>query len=340
MQRGRTKSERLAQEQIRIQVVRRVLAGEKVPELARILGYPRQTIYRWVSDCREGGEAALRASKASGAQAKLSKNQVVRLAKLIRSKNPLQLGFAFALWTRDMIRELIRREFGIKMAVRSVGNLLHRLGFSAQRPLKRAYEQNPQAVAKWVRTEYPRIRREAQARKANIFFGDESGIRSDYHSGTTWGPRGKTPIVARTGKRVSCNMLSAVSARGKMRFMIRQGTVGATVFIGFLKRLLHGERKPIYLIVDGHSSHKAKQTSRFVASTKGKLRMYFLPGYAPEINPDELVWAHVKHHRIGRQSVQDAADLTAKVYSALRRLQQRPHIVRSFFRKATTLYAA
>ena len=339
MKRGLTKSERLARESIREQVVQRVLAGEAPSDLARILGYPKQTIHRWVSRYRAGGESALRSTKALGAAEKLTEKQTAWIAATLVSKNPAELQFPFALWTRDMVRELIKRRFGVSMALTSVGNLLHRLGFTVQRPLLRAYERNPIAVEHWLKVEYPTIR--AQARKARgiMFFADESGIRSDYHSGATWAPRGKTPIVLRTGKRVSCNILSAVSSRGVLRFMVKEGGVGAAVFIQFLKRLMHGTTRPIFLIVDGHPSHRAKMTIRFIESLNGRIRLFFLPGYSPDLNPDELVWREIKSHDIGRQSLEDAGELTTKVCSALRRLQHKPETVRSFFAMPTTRYA-
>lgn len=339
MNRGRTKAERLAQEPIRLHVVQRVLAGESVSDLSRILGYARQTIHRWVSAYEVGGKDALCATKASGATAKLTKKQTDWLAKTLLTKNPAQLQFPFALWTREIVRELIKRRFRVTMALTSVGNLLRRLGFSVQRPLMRAYERNPQAVRRWLEVEYPEIRAQAKRARGVIFFEDESGIRSDYHSGTTWAPRGKTPIVTRTGKRVSCNMLSAVSARGELRFMVRRGGVGAAVFIQFLKRLMYGVKTPIFLIVDGHPSHRAKMTQRYIESLKGKLRLFFLPGYSPDLNPDELVWRHVKHHDIGRQLLTDADELMSKVHASLRGLQHRPEIVRSFFTMPATCYA-
>jgi transposase len=339
MKRGRTKAERLAQEPIRMQVVQRVLAGESISDLSSILGYARQTIHRWVSMYEVGGKSALRSTKAIGATTKLTEKQAAWITATLISKNPAQLKFPFALWTREIVRELIRRRFGVSMALTSVGNLLRRLGFTVQRPLIRAYERNPVAVERWLKVDYPAIRAQAKEARGIIFFGDESGIRSDYHSGATWAPRGKTPTVLRTGKRVSCNMLSAVSARGELRFMVRKGGVGAAVFIQFIKRLMHGVTRPIFLIVDGHPSHRAKMTKRFVESLNGKLRLFFLPGYSPDLNPDELVWRQIKHHDIGRQLLEDADELTSKVYRALRCLQRRPETVRSFFATPTTCYA-
>ena len=225
MNRGRTKEERLAQEAIRPQVVKRIVAGESISELARMMGYARQTLHRWFAEYEAGGMQALESTKASGAVAKLTAKQTEWLVKTLSSKNPAQMQFPIALWTREIICELIKRRFGVSMALTSVGKLMRRLGFSVQRPLMRAYERNPEAVTHWLETRYPDIQEMAKKHRAAIFFGDESGIRSDFHSGTTWAPRGQTPVVERTGKRIRCNMLSAISARGEMRFMVTKGLV-------------------------------------------------------------------------------------------------------------------
>jgi hypothetical protein len=172
----------------------------------------------------------------------------------------------------------------------SVGRLLRTMGLSPQRPLHRAYQQNPEAVQRWKDEEFPAIRATAKAEGATIYFADEAGIRSDYHSGTTWAPVGKTPVVRNTGARYSVNMISAISVQGALRFTVREGTVNAGVFIDFCKRLLHDSDGPVYVVVDGHPSHRAKITTKFVASTDGRLKLFFLPGYSPELNPDEWVW--------------------------------------------------
>lgn len=172
------------------------------------------------------------------------------------SNDPRQLSFEFALWTREMIQELILREFEMAMSLSSAGRLLKTIGLSPQRPLHRAYQQDPDAVQRWKTVEFPAIRAQAKKGGAIIYFADEAGIRSDYHSGTTWAPIGQTPVVRGTGARYSVNMLSAVSAQGKLRFMVHEGTVNSQVFIGFCQRLLRDAGSPVYLIVDGHSSHK------------------------------------------------------------------------------------
>ena len=230
-----------------------------------------------------------------------------------------------------MVRQVIRREFEVALCVVSVGRLLRTMGLSPQRPLYRAYQQNPEAVDRWKEEQFPAIRKQAKAEGATIYFADEAGIRSDYHAGTTWAPIGRTPVVKATGARFSLNMLSAVSAQGALRFMVHEGTVNATVFIDFCRRLLRDHPGPVYLVVDGHPAHRARATTEFVASTQSRLRLFLLPGYSPELNPDEWVWKNVKHDRTGKTTVTSKDDLKATVISALRRLQKLPALVRGFF---------
>jgi transposase len=256
---------------------------------------------------------------------------MARLYALIAGQDPRQLQFEFALWTREMVREVIRREFKVALSVVSVGRLLRKLGLSPQRPLHRAYQQDPAAVERWKREAYPAIRAEAEAAGAVIYFADEAGVRSDYHAGTTWSPVGQTPVVKNTGSRFSVNMISAVSAKGALRFAVYEGNTNAATFIDFCKRLMHDAAGPVYLVVDGHPAHRATATKEFTASTGGQLRLIFLPGYSPELNPDEWVWKNVKHDRIGKTGVASKEDLESKAIGALRRLQKRPSLVRAFF---------
>jgi hypothetical protein len=185
-------------------------------------------------------------------------------------KNPQQLEFDFGLWTRKMVAELVMSRFNVDLSLVSVGRLLRRMGMSPQRPIVRAYEQNPEAVLRWKTEEYPTIRAEAAAQGASVFFADEAGIRSDYHSGTTWAPVGKTPVVYGTGNRVSVNMASAVSTQGALHFMLFEGNSNAVTFIEFLEKLLHDIEGKIFLIVDGAPAHKAKAVAEFVKSTEGR----------------------------------------------------------------------
>jgi len=326
-------------ETMRCGAVARVAAGESPEAVAAGLGINRRTIYRWLSSYHYGGDDAIKAKPVPGAPRKLNDKQLAKLARLIRGQTPLQLKFEFALWTLAIIRELIRREFGVGLSEVSVGRLMKRLGFSPQRPLYRAWQQDSALVERWRAQDYPRIAARAKREKALIFFADESGIRSDHHAGTTWAPIGQTPVVKATGARYGFNMISAVNGLGHFRFMTVEGSVNATVFKQFLERLIIGMEQKIFLIVDGHPAHRAKLVQRFVEANRERIELFFLPPYAPELNPDELVWAHVKT-RIGKKTVETKLQMKAMLQSVLHRLQKLPQIVAAFFHAPTCKYAA
>ena len=329
---------REAKEQLRRAAVKRVEKGESPEVVAAGMDINRRTIYRWLSAYHYGGEQALQAKPIPGAPPKLDGKQMSRLARIVRTKNPLQLRFEYALWTLAMIRELIEREFSIKLSEVSVGRLMKRLGFTPQRPLYRAWQQDPALVEHWQHTQYPQLAARAKRENALIFFADESGIRSDYHAGTTWAMKGKTPVVKATGARFSLNMLSAVNALGHFRFMTVEGGVTANVFREFLKRLISGMDRKIILIVDGHPTHRAKLVKRFVQDNAERLELVFLPPYSPELNPDELVWAHVKK-RIAKTTSKTKDELKRTIDRAMRSLQKMPQVVSRFFHTTTCSYA-
>ena len=316
------------------QVARGVPAAEVGAGLAA-LGLHRRTIYTWLATERRGGREALRAKPVPGRPRRLAEQQLGELAGLIAESDPRDHGFAVALWTRQIIRQLIAARFGVDLTVASVGRTLHDLGFSAQRPLYRAEQADPAAVARWKETEYPKIAAEAKAAGGTVFFVDEAGVRSDYHAGTTWAPVGRTPAVRSTGARFGLNLISAISARGALRFSVLTGTLTAAGFIDFLKRLLHDAQHtgagPVCCIVDNHPAHRSKAVAKFVDSSHGALRLYRLPAYSPQHNPDEWVWKNVKHDGVAPAAPRGPEQMTAVVTARLRRLQRLPHIVRGFF---------
>lgn len=327
-----------ALEQLRVSAVKRVQAGESPEAVASGLAINRRTIYRWLFSHKTRGDEGLRAKPVPGPREKLNDRQIQRLERIIREKNPLQMKFEFALWTLGIIQTLILQEFKVNLSITSVRRLIRRLGFTPQRPLYRAWQQDPEKVARWLRDEYPGLLRRAKKANAVIFFADESGVRSDYHSGTTWAKKGKTPFVKVTGARYGFNMISAVSAGGQFRFMLVQGSVNGLVFRKFLQRLIQGADRKVFLIVDGHPMHKARIVKQFLAEHKDSIELFFLPPYSPELNPDELAWAHIKH-RLGRVSTQTKADLVRMTASALRSLQMLPDTVAAFFQAPTCRYA-
>lgn len=327
-----------ALEDIRIQAVKRVQAGESPEDVIRVLGFGRTVIYDWLAKAREGGLDALRAKALRGRPPKLNGKQLRWIYHTVTNKNPLQCKFEFALWTRAMVRELIRKKYGVRLSDVSVGRVLHRLGLSPQRPLRRAYEQDPKRVEAWLEKDYPAIEALAKKKRATIYFADEAGVRSDFHAGTTWAPRGTTPIVPATGQRYGLNMISAISPRGQMRFMTVEGRMNAGKFIEFLKRLLHNAERPVFLIVDGHPSHRACKVFDYIRSTQGKLYLFFLPPYSPELNPDELVWNHLKNHGIGKRIIESREELVSRVRAHMCALQKTPALISAFFHEPNLRY--
>ena len=224
----------------------------------------------------------------------MTDRQMSQLRSWLVGRDPRQFQFDFALWTRKIVRDLLRQEFEVEMTPQAVGSLLRRMGLSPQRPLYRAYQQDPEAVRRWKDDEFPAIRAQAREEGAEVYFGDESGVRADHHAGTTWAPVGQTPVVEVTGERNGVNMISAISPSGAIKFDVFVGGCNGEVFVEFLKKLMHDAPGSVFLILDNVSFHKAKVVKEYVASLEGRLKLFFLPGYSPELNPDEWVWKNVK----------------------------------------------
>jgi transposase len=326
--------------ELRKRGVSAVQDGQPPKLVTKVLGVQRSTLFGWLARYRRGGWDALNARKRGGRPPKLTARMLEWIYNTVTMKDPRQMKFPFALWTSLMVAELIWRQFGIRLSKASVCRLLNQLGLSPQKPLWRAFQKDPERIEKWIKGDYPKIRALAREQKADIFFGDEAGVRSDFHSGKTWAVRGKTPVVGTTGARFGCNMISAISPKGAMRFMLVKGKINADVFVDFLKRLSHNWPRSVFLIIDGHPVHKSMAVSKFVASTEGRLQLFYLPPYSPELNPDEQVWNHLKNHGVGRQPVTGPDQLKRLIISHLRKVQQLPSLVCSFFNLPETVYAA
>ena len=324
---------------MRQQAIKAVREGQSVANVAAAYGLNMTTVFRWLAKFADGGQNALLAKPIPGRRPKVSAEEMRWIALAVKDNTPQQFKFEFGLWTLSLMRELIYRQFGKSLSLESVRRIMKLLGFSAQKPLYQAWQQDPVLVRQWEAETYPAIKAEAKAAGANIYFADEAGIRSDYHTGTTWAPIGETPVVAVTGSRFSFNMLSAVSPRGDFRFMLHEGTVDAAVFKEFLKRLMVGATKPVFVVVDGHSIHKAKLIKDYVASLDGALKLFYLPPYSPHLNPDEQVWPHVKR-QVSKQFVQDKKGMKKLALGTLRRIQKLPAMVKSFFCQQECRYAA
>jgi transposase len=329
-----------AQQDLRRRVVVAVRGGMSQTEAARTFGVSRQSANNWMKKYRSGGLRCLRAGRRGRPSVqRLAPHQAATAVRLISDRCPDQLKLPFVLWTREAVGELLARRFGVQVSVWTVGRYLRRWGFTPQKPLRRAYERDPELVRQWFKEKYPAIRARAKRDGAEIHWGDEMGLRSDQQAGRSWGRRGQTPVIPSTGRRFGCNMISTITNRGRLYFMVFKERFTARVFLRFLKRLRRQVGRKVVLIVDEHPVHKAGETARWLKSQEANLRMYFLPPYSPELNPDEMLNQDVKTNAVGRRRAIDQADLIANVRGYLRSTQKMPHVVRSYFQEKHVRYA-
>jgi len=329
-------------EQIRLMAIRRVREGEDPGAVIGSYGFNRTTIYKWIQAALQPGVGlkALRSTPATGRPRTLTPQQERQVFRWVNGRDPRQYGLDFGLWTRAVVAELIEKKFGMRLAVTTVGYLLAKLGLTPQKPLQRAYQRDPEAIARWEREIYPALARQAKAQRAEIYFWDESGFRADTVHGKTWGVKGQTPVVQRPGQRQSISAASAVNAKGEFWFCTYPGALNAELFIELLQQMMKGRRKAVHLVLDSLPAHKKANVRDYVASTNGRLTLHFLPGYAPDLNPDELVWSHIKRTGTARRPLQKGESLREKIEEQLAKLQQMPCLIRSFFRAPSVAYIA
>ena len=340
MKRDGRKLDHKTLEEIRRMAVQRVWDGEKPSAVIASYGFSRQIIYKWLREARGKGRGlrALASRKGTGRPRALTPKQEQQIFRWINGKDPRQHGFDFGMWTRLIVRKLIADKFEANLGVTAVGKLLAKLGLTPQKPLKRAYERDPVAIEAWKSEVYPAIAKRAKKRNAEIFFWDESGFRADAVQGKTWGVKGQTPIILVPGTRQSVSAASAVNARGGFWCATYKGGMNAELFIALLKAMMFRRKKPVLLILDSLPAHKAKIVKDFVASTEGKLEFHFLPGYAPELNPDEMVWNYMKRTGPARKPLAKGDSLHDRIDVELQQIQENRALVRSFFRAESVSY--
>lgn len=326
--------------QLRKRGVQAVQDGMSVAAVARALNVSRQAVFNWCSLYRAGGWDRLDARKRGGRPRLVSAKAMAWIYDAVTLGSPEQLKLPIALWTAKLLCEALYKKFGIRQSKASMCRVLKQLGLTPQRPLWRAWQQDPDAVERWLKKDFPAIRRAARKAGGEIWFGDEAGVRSDCHHGTTWGAKGQTPVVKTAGARFGLNLMSVVNRKGGMRFMCIAGRTTAGVVVEFLRRLLASTDKPVFLVLDGHPTHKSKTVQSFVKANRERLHLYLLPGYSPDLNPDEWVWRNLKVHGTGRQSITGPDQMKALIMREMRSMQRRPRRIQSFFRDAGNGYAA
>jgi transposase len=332
------------QEALRGRAVFLVLTVRKSQaEAAEAVGVSRQTVNQWLKRHAKTGEEGLldgRRVSARKGKGKLTAAEAVRVQRWIRDKCPDQVKLPYVLWTAGIVQELIRRRLGKNLALSTVQLYLKRWNFTPQKPLKRATQRSPEAIRRWLEEEYPKIARRAKREKALIYWGDETGISNQDQVGRSYAPKGQTPVVRLTAKKISTSMISAVNNQGLMRFMCYKGALNASLFIMFLRRLIKAAAKKVFLIVDNLRVHHAVKVSEWVAAHKDEIELFFLPAYAPEYNPDEYLNNDVKQQMKNLPRPNTQEELGQTTTSVLRSLQRRPDRAASYFRHKDIRYAA
>jgi transposase len=328
------------QENTRRQAVAAVRSGISQIQAAKLFGVTRQAIGNWMNIYQTKGATALRARKRGRPKGgRLQGWQAAQTVRAILDRCPDQLKLPFYLWTREAVASLIKQRFGIQISVWTAGRYLAQWGFTSQKPVRRAFEQDQEAVKRWLEEHYPRIRARAKRVGGEIYWGDEMGLRSDHAVGRSFSPRGKTPVIPGTGQRFGCNMVSAITNRGHLLFMVFKDRFVSKVFVTFLKRLRKQAARRVFLIVDSHPVHRSAAVRRWVEQARGQLEMFFLPGYSPELNPDEYLNQDVKSNAVGRRRPATQVEMLSDVRAYLRSTQRRPRTVVNYFRAESVRYA-
>jgi transposase len=281
-------------------------------------------------------------SKKRGVQEgkKITGKQAAEVRLLIKDKLPDQLKLSFGLWTREAVQQLILDRYGITLSRWQVGRYLKSWGYTPQKPISKAFEQKPEQVKAWLEKEYPAIKKRSIKEDAVIYFGDETGMRSDHQAGRSYAPVGKTPVIKKTGQRFSLNMISAISNKGHLQFMILDGKFNGEVFKTFLKQMVKYSRQKIYFITDGHPAHKTKMLNEWLSENKDRIEVFFLPPYSPELNPQEYVNQDVKTNIIGKKRPINKAQMRTNVEDFMNFRKKDRRQVQKYFHVSHVRYAA
>ncbi|MBI5866107.1 MAG: IS630 family transposase [Planctomycetes bacterium] len=331
----------VAQEDLRRKAVLAVRTGKTQGEVARLFGVARPTVNKWCRQHALGGARALASRRRGRRPGKaLPASQAARVRRLITDRYPEQLKLPFALWTREAVQQLIAAECGLTVSIWTVGRYLRDWGFTPQKPARRALEQDPVAVQRWLREEYPAIVAQAKRENAEIYWEDEMGLRSDHAVGRSFAPRGCTPTIVMTGQRFGCNVISAITNRGRLNFRVFRGRFVTKTYLDFLKRLVRQAPRKPFVITDGHPVHKAAAVKRWLERNADRIRQFLLPAYSPQLNPDEYLNQDVKSNAVGSRRATHVAELVDNVRGYLAGTQRSPQIVRNYFHAEPVRYAA
>jgi len=332
-----------AQQELREMAIRLKESGKTYKAIAEIVHVQPTTICAWYKAYQRGGKKAIKIKKRgrpSGSCRTLTAVQEHEIQKAIVDKCPDQLKFPFALWTRVAVQQLIRELFSIKMPIRTVGEYLKRWNYTPQKPLRKAYKQNPKAISAWLKDEYPTIAMKSKKENAEIHWGDETGLCNDSYHGRSYAPRGETPAIKIHPRCQRVNLISTVTNQGKVRFMIYKDKMNSQTLIQFMKRLIKDSDQKIFLILDNLRVHHSHMVKDWLKDHKTEIEIFFLPSYSPELNPDEYLNCDLKIGVHSKVPARTKEQLAKKTLSHLRKLQKMPGRVKNYFKHPKISYAA
>lgn len=332
-----------ARHERRVQVIRLRKAGLAYDAIAAQIGLSRTGVFDICKRHEQGGAKALHdavGGRKVGEFRVLTAEQERQVQQLIRDKTPDQIKLPYALWSRTAVAELIADRFGIRVPVRTMGTYLKRWGFTPQKPIQRAYEQSPTAVKRWMETDYPAIAARAKKEGAEIHWGDETGLRSDDVRGRCFAPKGETPVIRVSSKRAGLSIISTVTNKGQMRWKIFDGALNSDILIDFLRRLIKGATKKVFLILDNLRVHHSKPVKAWLAKHEEAIAVFYLPSYSPELNPDEMANADIKQAVTKQAPARTKLQLVKAASRHLRSVQKQPERVRRYFQHDPVKYAA
>jgi len=328
---------------LRLRALRGIELGYSELDLAELLGVRHETISRWWTAYAAEGRPALpggRTGRPLGSGRSLADPQAERIQACIDFHAPENLGIPHALWTRRAVRDLIRREFGIDLAERTVGLYLRRWGYTSKRPSRHARRQDPDEVEQWLLETYPAIEAQAEREGAEILWTDEVGVAADHHPGSGYARRGERATMEVPGPHIRVNQISAISNEGAVRFMTYPGALNAAVFLTFLTRLVAGASRKILLIADRLQAHKTPAVEAWVEAHGDRIEVFDLPAYSPELNPVEYLNNDMKGAVNEAGLPPDRPTLQGRMLAFMRRLVRVPDHVISYFLHPWTQYAA
>ena len=338
----KSRKNQYAQEEIRFRVadyLRKKTGTQKQASI--VFDITERAVNKIWAKYKSGGKKALRSKKRGVNQGKkLKKDQAYQVRQLIKDRFPDQLKLPFGLWTREAVQQLIFTRYGIELSRWQIGRYLKSWGYTPQKPIKKAFEQKPEKVQKWLEEEYPAIKKRATKEKAVIYFGDETGCRSNHQAGRSYAPKGQTPIIMATGQRFTVNMISAISNRGHLQFMLMDSGFNSEVFKTFLKQMIKYSRQKIFFITDNHPAHKTKKLNQWLEENQKKIEIFFIPPYSPELNPQEYVNQDLKTNIIGKKRAINKEQLKDNINNFMNKRKADKPQVKKYFHHKHAKYAA